>query len=106
MRRRRVQCDPDLAICPNCGSDAASLGDYGPADEAHYYLHILCGNCLVWRYIEASDEDCQWFEAFVLEGYNAVLAREAARLDTDRFKDWAAMFIVSLQRDAIQPMDF
>ena len=96
----------DLAICAACGSDMAALGDWGEATDTTYYLHILCGNCHVWRYVEATDADCQWWEAAVIEGYMDVLYREANKCADDHFKDWCAIFICALKHDAILPEDF
>lgn len=95
----------DLACCPMCGSDKAALGDYGETAEG-YYVHILCGDCLVWRYIEASDEDCQWWETFVLDAYVPAMALAADTLDREAFEDEAETFIGALNAGAILPEDF
>jgi len=100
------KADSGVEFCPNCGSDAAALGDYGYATETHWYAHILCGECLVWRYVEATDEVMQRWETFCLEAYQAFIERDAERLDRERFKDWAATFICSVRHDAILPEDF
>lgn len=107
----KVKLNQDLAVCPMCESDAAALGDFNlikPEDESNdvWYAHVLCGDCHTWRYVEAPEADFQAWESHVIDAFAAVIHRDADRLDTDRFKDWAAVFIGSLRHDVILPEDF
>lgn len=98
--------NPDLYLCPKCESDKAALGDYGEFEDEHWYLHIMCGECHTWRYVEASQDEAEQWEVVALDAIAAVIAREASQLDMDRFKDEAATLIGALGHDLIGPDDF
>ena len=57
----------DLHHCPNCGSEAANLAAHWEHGDTHLLCDIMCGECLTWRSVLATQEECERWEAAVLD---------------------------------------
>lgn len=94
----------DLRTCRFCG-----LPYVGPlycsAEGARFRILLRCGNCDCRRRVLVSIEQATWFECDVAHDIIEI-AREAERLDGERFAAQATAFAGALERDLIDASDF
>jgi hypothetical protein len=97
-----------------CGSNANAVASYesctqdGVPYEGGYYFSVLimCGDCLEWRRVVASDKECQRWDLQVNERAMDAIQRNADALNRERFEEEAERFIAALHVGAILPEDF
>jgi hypothetical protein len=98
------ESEEDLRICRFCG-----LPYVGPLDRSaegtEFRILLRCGNCDRRRRVLVTAAQAMRFECDV--AYDSMeIAREAERLDGDRFAAQTAAFALALERDLIDASDF
>jgi hypothetical protein len=96
--------EDDLRTCRFCG-----LPYVGPLDRsaegARFRILLRCGNCDGRRRVLVSTRQATRFECDV--AYDIIeIAREAERLDGERFAALTDAFAAALERDLIDASDF
>ena len=66
----------------------------------------MCGECLTWRSVFASNEECDRYEDEVLDPGTESIAFTLRMVERENMLDWAATFEVALREDLIGPDDF
>jgi hypothetical protein len=71
--------DTHIALCPECGSDAAAVADCHAFVDDHWSLLIRCGECGKWRELVVPGTAMRELEALVMDGWHAI-ERELQRI--------------------------
>ncbi len=101
--RRRGGDEPHL--CPHCGADFVCPVEWEPADDAHIWVLLRCGECGTWRDAEFTDEALDRFDRRLDEA-TMQIATAADRLHTDWRSTEVDAFAAALDRDLIDAGDF
>jgi hypothetical protein len=103
FRRRRRPVG--LETCPLCERDFVNPVAWEPADERHWWMLLRCGECDAWREVTVSDAEAQRFDV-ELDRRADMLARAAARLDSQRMAADVEAMIAALRHGLVDAADF
>jgi hypothetical protein len=102
---RRTRRPAGLETCPLCERDFVNPVAWEPAGERHWWMLLRCGECDSWREVTVSDAEAQRFD-LELDRRADMLARAAARLDSQRMAADVETMIAALRRGLIDAADF
>jgi hypothetical protein len=103
--RRRSSGPAGLETCPVCERDFVNPVSWEPAGDRHWWMLLRCGECDAWREVTVSDAAAQRFDV-ELDRRADMLARAAARLDSQRMAADVETMIAALRRGLIDAADF
>ena len=95
----------ELHVCERCESDLVYPTTWEEADEAHWQVSLRCPNCEHYEQGIFSQDECDRFDDHLEAGTDA-LTRDFKRLMAANMAEEIDRFVVALDADAIQPMDF
>jgi hypothetical protein len=96
--------EDDLRTCRFCGQPFVGSLDCR-AEGSGFRILLRCGNCNRRRRVLVTTRQATRFECDV--AYDMIeIAREAERLDGERFAEQTAALAVALERDLIDASDF
>jgi hypothetical protein len=95
----------ELHICENCDSDLVYPTTWEEADERHWQVALRCPNCEHVDQGIFSQDECDRFDDQLEAGTDA-LTRDFKRLMAANMAEEIDRFVVALDADGIQPMDF
>jgi hypothetical protein len=98
------ESEDDLRTCRFCGLPYVGPLDCSP-EGARFRILLRCGNCDSRRRVLVSTRQATRFECDVAHD-TIEIAREAERLDGERFQAQTTAFAVALARDLIDASDF
>ena len=94
-----------LHLCDRCESDLVYPTTWEEADEAHWQVSLRCPNCEHSEQGVFSQDECDRFDDHLEAGTDA-LTRDFKRLMAANMAEEIDRFVLALDADAIQPMDF
>jgi len=95
----------DLHTCEKCESDLVYPTTWEEADESHWQVSLRCPNCEHFDQGVFTQDECDRFDDHLEAGTDA-LTRDFKRLMAANMAEEIDRFVVALDADAIQPMDF
>jgi hypothetical protein len=95
----------ELHMCPDCESDLVYPTAWEEADERHWSVTLRCPNCEFFEQGVYSQDECDRFDDHLEAGTDA-LTRDFKRLMAANMAEEIDRFVLALDADAIQPMDF
>ena len=106
LRRRRPSAPPSgLTICEACGRDFVSPIDWEPVGEDRWWMYVRCGGCGAARELTVSNAEAERYDEDLARGAKAI-SRAVDRLDQERMRADAGVFIAALRSGFIEPADF
>jgi hypothetical protein len=88
-----------------CERDFVNPVAWEPAGDRHWWMLLRCGECDAWQEVTVSDAEAQRFD-LELDRRADMLARAAARLDSQRMAAEVETMIAALRRGLIDAADF
>ena len=95
----------ELHVCPECRSNLVYPTKWHEADAEHWHVTLRCPSCEWTESGTFPQEVADRFDEELERGTEAVV-RDLKRLTRANMAEEIDRFVVALEADAIQPMDF